>query len=68
MTNKEDIKELKELILELHKRIEKLEKGWWHNSYPAPYKPLKKKKCPHCNGTGEIGRGKSPWDDSHPFY
>ena len=66
MTTKDDIKELKELILELQSRIEKLEKRGWYN--PNPYRPLKKKKCPHCRGTGEIGKDRSPWDDSHPYY
>ncbi len=67
MTMKEDIQELKELILQLQDRINKLEQKNKYLPYPQPYEPRSriKKKCSRCNGTGQI----DDWgNSSHPHY
>ena len=48
------------LIEKLNERIDRLEKKL--ESYEWPWTNRKKKKCPHCNGTGKINSRDNPYD------
>ena len=69
MALKDDIKELKEMVVKLQKRIESLERN--NGDYPNPFRPYRPmtqpKKCKKCKGTGII-RDDDWWDSSHPNY
>ena len=51
-TQKQLIEDLTKAVEKLTKRIEALERQ--NNPYDWPRSPIRKKKCPHCNGTGVI--------------
>lgn len=70
MSDKKKLDEILDLLKSLEERVKKLEgeSQWrWRPNEDNPYKPIiKKRKCPHCNGTGVVDEHR-PFRD-YPYY